>query len=171
MNQICPIGTEIWFPTDGQNGRTDGRKDGLTDDAKTISLRLPQLLFAICNHNIRFLLNFVIEKCIWLAENASYHSENASSPADFSTRPVGGALWGESLVISKIHSSIRANKWNFCPLAGHICFAILGVYDMAHTCLPRKTEFLWQNSTKTLTCLWIRFLNRYPLFFTMLGTT
>ena len=25
MNQIWPIGTEIWFRTDGRNGRTDGR--------------------------------------------------------------------------------------------------------------------------------------------------
>ena len=40
MNQIWPIGTEIWCRTDGRNGRTDGR----TDDAKTISLRLRRRL-------------------------------------------------------------------------------------------------------------------------------
>ena len=28
MNQIWPIGTEIWFRTDKKCGRTDGRKDG-----------------------------------------------------------------------------------------------------------------------------------------------
>ena len=38
------------------------------------------------------------------------------SPTDFSTRPVGRALWEESLALSKIHSSIRADEWNFCPL-------------------------------------------------------
>ena len=35
MNQICPIGTEIWFRTDKKCGWTDGR-NGRTDDAKTI---------------------------------------------------------------------------------------------------------------------------------------
>ena len=38
------------------------------------------------------------------------------SPSDLSTRPVGRALWEESLALSKIHSSIRADEWNFCPL-------------------------------------------------------
>ena len=38
------------------------------------------------------------------------------SPADFSTRPVGRVLWEESLVLSKIHSSIRVDEWIFCPL-------------------------------------------------------
>ena len=32
---------------------------------------------------------------MWLDENASCHSENASFNADFSTRPVGRALWEE----------------------------------------------------------------------------
>ena len=29
---------------------------------------------------------------------------------------MGRALWEESLILSKIHSSIRAEEWNFCPL-------------------------------------------------------
>ena len=41
---------------------------------------------------------------MWLDENASCHSENASFTADFSTRPVGRTLWEESLVLSEIHS-------------------------------------------------------------------
>ena len=55
-------------------------------------------------------------KVFWLNENASCHSENASFTRRFSTCPVGRALWEESLVLSKIHSSIRADEWNFCPL-------------------------------------------------------
>ena len=43
-------------------------------------------------------------KGMWLDENASCHSENASFNADFSTRPVGRALWEEWFVLSEIHS-------------------------------------------------------------------
>ena len=45
---------------------------------------------------------------MWLDENTSCHSENASFTADFSTRPtrpVGRALWEESIVLSEIQGS------------------------------------------------------------------
>ena len=45
MNQIWPIGTEIWFRTDKKCGRMDTQTDarnGQTDTAKTKSLRLPR---------------------------------------------------------------------------------------------------------------------------------
>ena len=58
----------------------------------------------------------VIEKVFGLKKTLSTIQKMLVSPADFSTRPVGRALWGESLVLSKVHSSIRAHKWNFRPL-------------------------------------------------------
>ena len=77
-----------------------------------IILRSFHLPFAITTSGFYFRNR----KGIWLDVNASCHSENASFPAAFSTRPVGRALWEESLVLSKIHLSIRADEWNFCPL-------------------------------------------------------
>ena len=63
MNQIWPIGTEIWFLTDKKCGRTDGQKDGRNghtdgriDDAKTISLRLRRV---IKNRSLKAFLNVV----------------------------------------------------------------------------------------------------------------
>ena len=67
-----------------------------------------QLLFAICNHNIRFLLPKL--------KTLSAIQKMLVSPAYFSTHPVGQALWEESLILSKIHWSIWADEWNFCPL-------------------------------------------------------
>ena len=61
-----------------------------------------QLLFAICIHNIRFLLSEL--------KTLPAIQKMLVSPADFSTRPVGRVLWEESLVLSKVHSSIRADE-------------------------------------------------------------
>ena len=33
-----------------------------------------------------------------------------------STRPVGRVRWEELLVLSRFHSYLRADEWNFCPL-------------------------------------------------------
>ena len=38
------------------------------------------------------------------------------SNSSHSTRPIGRVLWGELLVLSRFHSSLRADEWNFCPL-------------------------------------------------------
>ena len=59
---------------------------------------------------------FGIEKACGSMKTLSAIQKMLVSPADFSTRPEGRALWEESLVLSKIHSSIRADEWNFCPL-------------------------------------------------------
>ena len=59
---------------------------------------------------------FGIEKVFDLMKTLPPIQKMLVSPADFSTRPVGRALWEESLVLSKIHLSIRADEWNFCPL-------------------------------------------------------
>ena len=32
------------------------------------------------------------------------------------TRPTGLVVWKELLVLSRFHSQLRADKWNFCPL-------------------------------------------------------
>ena len=44
---------------------------------------------------------------------------------DFSTHPVGRELWEESLVLSKIHLSIRADEWIFCPLVSNIACSVV----------------------------------------------
>ena len=59
---------------------------------------------------------FRIEKVFGSMKTLPAIQKMLVSPADFSTRPVGRALWETSLVLSKIHSSIRADEWNFCPL-------------------------------------------------------
>ena len=38
------------------------------------------------------------------------------SKSSQSTRPVGRVLWEELLVLSRFHSKLRADEWNFCPL-------------------------------------------------------
>ena len=62
-----------------------------------------QLLFAICKHNNRFLLS-ELKKVCGSMKTLSAIQKMLVSPADFSTRPEGRALWEESLVLSKIHS-------------------------------------------------------------------
>ena len=59
---------------------------------------------------------FGFEKVFGSMKRLSAIQKMLVSPADFSTCPVGRALWEESLVLSKIHSSIRADELNFCPL-------------------------------------------------------
>ena len=59
---------------------------------------------------------FVIEKVFGSMKTLPTIQKMLVSRADFSTRPVGRAHWGESLVLSKIHSPIQADEWNFCPL-------------------------------------------------------
>ena len=39
-----------------------------------------------------------------------------SSNSSQSTRPVGRVLWEELLVLSRFHSQLQAEEWNFCPL-------------------------------------------------------
>ena len=63
---------------------------------------------------------FIIEKVFGSMKTLPTIQKILASPADFSTRPVGRALWGESLVLSKIHSSIPADRLNFCPLPASI---------------------------------------------------
>ena len=58
---------------------------------------------------------FGIEKVFGLMKTLPAIQKMLVSPADFSTRPVGRALWEESL-LSKIHLSIQADEWKFCPL-------------------------------------------------------
>ena len=41
---------------------------------------------------------------------------NFSSNSSQSTHPTGQELWGELLVLSRFHSSLRVDEWNFCPL-------------------------------------------------------
>ena len=36
-----------------------------------------------------------------------------------STHPTGQVLWEELLVLSRFHSLLRADEWNFCPLKGN----------------------------------------------------
>ena len=60
---------------------------------------------------------FGIEKVFGSMKTFPAIQQMLVSPADFSTCPVGPALWEESLVLPKIHSSIRADEWNFCPLS------------------------------------------------------
>ena len=59
---------------------------------------------------------FGIEKVFGWMKTLCVIQKMLVSPADFSTRPVERALVEESLVLSKIYSSIRADKWNFCLL-------------------------------------------------------
>ena len=40
----------------------------------------------------------------------------SSSNSFESTRPTGQVLWEEFLVLSRFHSLLPADKWNFCPL-------------------------------------------------------
>ena len=62
-----------------------------------------QHLFAICNHNIRFLLSELQKVFGWMKTLPAIQ-KMLISPVDFSTPPVGRALWEESLFLSKIHS-------------------------------------------------------------------
>ena len=59
---------------------------------------------------------FGIEKVFGSMKTLPAIQKMLVSSADFSTRPVGRALWEESLLFSKSHTSIRADEWNFCPL-------------------------------------------------------
>ena len=47
---------------------------------------------------------FGIEKVFGSMKTLPVFQKKLVSPADFSTRPVGQALWGEPLILSKIHS-------------------------------------------------------------------
>ena len=77
MNQIWPIGTEIWFRTDkkcGRNRWTDAR----TDDAKTISLRL-------CRGIIIHLSSPVAVHCYTSDLSTSFKTVNILSPVSTSS--------------------------------------------------------------------------------------
>ena len=83
---------------------------------------LPHYRALYCAAFIRYLQSqhpvstFGIEKVFGSMKTLPAIQKMQVSPADFGTRPVGRALWKESLVLSKIHSSIRADEWYFCPL-------------------------------------------------------
>ena len=59
---------------------------------------------------------FGIEKVFGSMKTLPAIQKMLVSPADISTRPVGQALWEESLVLSEIHWPMREFEWNFCPL-------------------------------------------------------
>ena len=66
----------------------------------------------------------------------------------FSTHPAGRALWEESLVLSKIHSSIRADLWNFCPL--HTPWAILKICShQSYSLKCHRPEIFYCRFTET----------------------
>ena len=81
-----------------------------------IILRTSFIRYLLPQHSVS---TFGIEKVFGSMETLPAIQKMLVYPADFSTRPVGRALWEESLILSKIHSSIRAEEWNFCPLTLH----------------------------------------------------
>ena len=53
-----------------------------------------------------------------------------SSNSSQSTRPVGRVLWEELLVLSRFHSHLQADEWNFCPLIWQVAWLTVLKYFM-----------------------------------------
>ena len=68
----------------------------------------------------------------------------SSSNSSQSTRPVGQVLWEELLVLSRFHSILLADEWNFCPLQISYTFAgICGEINFVNSLPPVKLFMLF----------------------------
>ena len=122
---------------------------------------LPHYSALYCAASIRHLQSqhpvstFGIEKVFGSMKTLPAIRKMLVSLADFSTRPVGRVLWEESLVLSKIHSSIRADEWNFCPLCLYTCNCRTCLDgNSVVECLTRDRPGLWvRPSLAALPCV------------------
>ena len=59
------------------------------------------------------------------------------------TRPTGQVLWEELLVLSRFHSYLGEDEWNFCPLEPLIPqVSVIGQYDCVHSLAMKQIQLV-----------------------------
>ena len=96
-------------------------ENGLLKNQYLLRYSLPHYRALYCAAFIRHLQSqhpvstFGIEKVFGSMKTLPAIKKMLVSPADFNTRPVGRALWEESLVLSKIHGQYERTSGFFVP--------------------------------------------------------